>query len=89
MKDPLLLCTKNVHFPYDNKLYKQKDGVAMQSILGPVIAQIFMVDLVKNVVPTLSTHMTQWKRYIDDTTAYIKPSSIDYVLSVLNSFHKI
>ena len=27
-------------------------------------------------------------RYVDDTITYIKPSSIDYVLSVLNSFHK-
>ena len=27
-------------------------------------------------------------RYVDDTITYIKPSSIDYVLSVLSSFHK-
>ena len=47
-----------------------------------------MVDLKKNVIPKLSTHMAKWKRYVDDTTTYIKPSSIDYVLSVLNSFHK-
>ena len=36
----------------------------------------------------LSTQMTKWKRYVDDRIAYIKPSSTDYVLSVLNSFHK-
>ena len=47
-----------------------------------------MVDLKKNVIPKLSTHMAKWKRYVDDTITYIKPSSIDYVLSVLNSFHK-
>ena len=56
--------------------------------LGPVIAGIFMVDLERNVIPKLSTHMTKWKRYVDDTITYIKPSSIDYVLSVLDSFHK-
>ena len=27
-------------------------------------------------------------RYVDDTITYIKPSSLDYVLSVVNSFHK-
>ena len=32
--------------------------------------------------------MTKWKRYVDDTITYIKPISINYVLSVLNSFHK-
>ena len=67
MKDLLLLCTKNVHFFYDNKLYSQKDGVAMRSPLGPVIAGIFTVDLERNVIPKLSIHMTTWKRYVDDT----------------------
>ena len=88
LKDLWLLCAKNVHFSCDNKLYSQKDGVAMASPLGPVIAGIFMVDLERNVILTLSTHMTKWKRYVDDTITYIKPSCIDYVLSVLNSFHK-
>ena len=65
MKDLLLLCTKNVHFSYDNKLYSQKDGVAMGSPLGPLIAGIFMVDLERNVVPKLATHMTEWPSIMD------------------------
>ena len=88
MKDLLLLCTKNIQFAYDNKLYSQKDGVTMGSPLGPAIAGIFMVDLERNVIPKISIHMTKWKRHVDDTITYINPSSIDYVLSVLNSFHK-
>ena len=47
-----------------------------------------MVDLERNVIPNLSTDMTKWKRYVDDTITYIKPSSIDLVLSVLNSLNK-
>ena len=39
-------------------------------------------------IPKLSTHMTKWKRYADDTRTYIKLSSIDYVLSVFNYFHR-
>ena len=81
MKDLLLLCIKIVNISYGNKLYNQKDGV-------PIIAGIFMVDLERNLASKLSTHMTKWKRYVDDTIAYIKPSSIDYVLSVLNSVYK-
>ena len=88
MKDLLLLCTKNVYFSYDNKLYSQMDGVAMGSPLGPVIAGIFMVDLERNMIPKLSTHMLKWKRYVDDTITYMKSSSINYVLPVLNFFHK-
>ena len=58
MDNQLLLCTKNLHFSYDNKLYSQKGGVARGSLLGPVIVGIFMVDLERNVIPKLSTHMT-------------------------------
>ena len=39
-KGHLPLCTKNVHFFYDNKFYSQKDGVAMGSPSGPVITGI-------------------------------------------------
>ena len=67
MTDLLLLCTKNVHFSYDNKLSSQIDGVAMGSPLGPVIVGNFMEDLERNVIPKLSMHMTKWKRYVDDT----------------------
>ena len=42
MKDLLLLCSKNVHFSYDNKLYCQEDGVVMESPLGPVIAHFYV-----------------------------------------------
>ena len=54
---------------------------------SPVIEGIFMVYLDRNVIPTLSTDMTKWTRYVDDTT-YINASSINYVLSVLKSFNK-
>ena len=32
--------------------------------------------------------MSPWKRYVDDTIAVIKLSSIEHVFSVLNSFHQ-
>ena len=88
MKELLLLCTKNAHFTFNNKIYQQCDGVAMGSPLGPVIAGIFMVELVKSLIPDLMEHMSLWKRYVDDTIAVTKLSSIDHVLSILNSFHQ-
>ena len=57
-KELLLLCTKNVHFTFNNKIYQQCDGVAMGSPLGPVIAGIFMVELEKSLIPTLIEHMS-------------------------------
>ena len=35
----LLLCTKNIHFAFNGKLFVQIDGAAMGSPLGPVLAK--------------------------------------------------
>ena len=88
MKKLLLLCTKNVHFTFNNKIYQQCDGVAIGFPLGPVIAGIFMVELERTLLPRLTEYMTPWKRYVDDTIATRKLTSIDHVLMILNAFHK-
>ena len=67
MKELLNLCTQSVHFTFDGNIYVQKDGVAMGSPLGPVLANIFMVELERSVIPTLMDKMTCWTRYVDDT----------------------
>ena len=88
MKKLLLLCTKNVHFTFNNKIYQQCDGVAIGFPLGPVIAGIFMVELERTLLPRLTEYMTPWKQYVDDTIATRKLTSIDHVLMILNTFHK-
>ena len=87
LKNLLEFCTKHVHFSFENVMYKQSDGVAMGSPLGPVLAGIFMVDLETKVLPKLRTSMTAWKRYVDDTIAYIKEKDIDKVLKAINDHH--
>ena len=54
MKELLILCTKNVHFTFNNESYVQVDGVAMGSPVGPVLANIFMVELETSVIPNLT-----------------------------------
>ena len=88
MKQLLTLCTKNVHFTYDNKVYQQNDGVAMGSPLGPVLSGIFMVELENRLVLTLNDSMTLWRRFADDAITFVKNDSIAYILDQLNSFHK-
>ena len=88
MKKLLTSCTKNVHFSFNSEIYIQIDGVAMGSPLGPVIANIFMVELETTLVPKLEDHVKKWKRFVDDTFVYVKNGSDKYYVSALNSFHE-
>ena len=87
MRELLYLCTKNAHFTLNNKTCLQVDGAAMGSPLGPVLANIFVEELERNIIPTLSNDIALWKRYVDDTICFIKLTFINKVLETLNSYH--
>ena len=65
MKQLLTLCTKNVHFTYNNKIYQQNDRIA-------VLSGIFMVELENSLVPTLHESKTLWRCLVDDTITFVK-----------------
>ena len=65
----------------------QVDGVTKGSRLAPILANIFMVELERNLIPILKDHLSCWKRYDDDTICLIKNGSVEHVLSTLNNFH--
>ena len=69
-KEQLLLCTKKVHFAYSNGIIQQNDSVAMGSLLGPELVDIFMVELETSVITTLGRSLLKWKRHVDDTFCY-------------------
>ncbi|CAH8616866.1 unnamed protein product [Schistosoma rodhaini] len=45
IKELLLKCTMNAHFKFNGEIYRQIDGVAMGSPLGPILADIFLAKL--------------------------------------------
>ena len=51
MKELLILCTKNVEFTINNETYILVDGLLMDLPLGPVLANILMVELETSVIP--------------------------------------
>ena len=82
-----LLCSKNVHFCFGGDVYQQNDGVTMGSPLGPVLAGIYMGGLEKNNT-TVTDNISHWRRYVDDTFAFVKKGCVEHVLARLNSFYK-
>ena len=81
MKELLFLCTKNVHFTFNNQIYIQLDDVAMGSPLGPVLANIFMVELETSVIPNLNDKIKLWKRFVDDTFFFSKSEYTNNIIS--------
>ena len=88
MKELLHLCTKNVHFIFDGGIYIQIDRVAIGSPLGPVLANIFMVEHEKILIPKLDKEVKLWRRFVDDTICFAKIDSLNYILLTINSFCK-
>ena len=79
---------KNVHFTFNNKIYIQNDGKAMGSSLGPLLANIFVVELETALIPYLSSKLSSWSRFVDNGICFVKKESIRFVLDTLNNFHK-
>ena len=63
--------------------------MAKGSPLGPVLANIFKVELETLVIPKLTNKVKLWKRFAGDTDCLARSEYIDNILLALNSFNKI
>ena len=66
-------------------MYVQVYGVAMASLLGPVLANIFGTDLEFTTVPSLENYLQHWKRFVDNVFVFFLPDKVGYIASQLNS----
>ena len=60
----------------------------MGSPLGALFANIFMCELENTIIPSLGDKVRHWKRYVDDTFAFIKPNMKLEIQVALNLFHE-
>jgi hypothetical protein len=83
----LLLCTSNVKFQFQNKGYRQIDGIGMGSPLGPLLADIFMASLERKVQDKLD-EICLFRRYVDDILVITSSrQQAEEVMNIFNDLH--
>ena len=75
IKDLLYLCTKNEHFGFNGEIYEHINSVAMGFPLGPIQANIFMVELENIIMPHLENEIKRWNGYVGETICSAKMDS--------------
>ena len=89
LKELILKCTMNVQFRFNGQLYRQIDGVAMGSPLGPILVDIFMAKLENGRLTSMMGQLHFYCRYVDDTFVVCKNTvDIPYLVSVANNAHR-
>ena len=89
-RDLLELATLDNHFFFNKEIYKQVDGVAMGSPLGPTLANVFMSHMEKKWLQECPSNFKPvlYRRYVDDTFLLFNDSShINQFLEFLNTRH--
>ena len=87
----LRLETTESSFISDNKLYKQIDGVAMGSPLGPTLATAFLCHFEKNWLNECPSQFKPvvYKRYVDDIFVLFKSKEhLKLFVNYMNSKHR-
>ena len=84
-KELLLLCSHNTLLTFEDKTYLQCDGVAMGSPVGPLLANIYVNHLEKQ-LRNAPVRIKYYRRYVDDTLVMVDShDDAKKVLDWLNS----
>ena len=68
----LIICLEDTTFKFHEEFYQMTDGLAMGSPISPVVANIFMEDLERNAIATMTDGPRLWLCFVDDTLTILK-----------------
>ena len=81
------MAASSAEFSFDDIMHRQIDGVAMESPLGPALANIFVCYQESKLFPTTSKP-EMYYRYMDDTfVVFSNEDECDHLLHSLNSLY--
>lgn len=88
----LKLCLSQDFFTFNNKYYRQTQGLAMGNPLSPFLSDLFLDNLENKYI--FNNHnkfgkVKAWYRYVDDILAFIdgSPPDIEQILDEMNLIH--
>ena len=67
LKEMLTFCVETTYFGMGSDIYQQEEGLAMDSPLSPVFANIYMEYFKEMALGSTSLKPSMWLSYIDDT----------------------
>ncbi|CAF3570708.1 unnamed protein product [Rotaria socialis] len=90
MKKLLELSVRDAPFRFQNKIYKQIDGVAMGSPLAPILANLWLQKIEQKLNKFSKNRPVIWLRYVDDIFCLFDISEIKVLEfhSKINKWHK-
>ncbi|CAF3703119.1 unnamed protein product [Rotaria socialis] len=90
MKKLLELSVRDAPFRFQNKIYKQIDGVAMGSPLTPILANLWLQKIEQKLNKFSKNRPVIWLRYVDDIFCLFDISEIKVLEfhSKINKWHK-
>ena len=83
LKKLILDTSQKTAFSFNGKIYEQTDGVSMGGSLGPVLANIILIECEKVIVNQLIENniVKFYIRYVDNTLLVLKKKDIDIILN--------
>ena len=89
IKQGLQICLDSTVFSYKKSFFKQTFGIAMDSCIFPIIANLYMEHIAHTAITTFHTPSSFWLRNVNDTFCILDKKHVSGFHSRLNSicFH--
>jgi len=87
-ENAITIILNSTFFMFNDKYYEQIFGLPMGSPLSPVLADLVIQDLEKNIFQNLSTHIPVYYRYVDDIVLAASKYKINDILDSFNAYHE-
>ena len=78
-------CLHNTYFSFQNKFYEQVEGVPMESLDSPIVANLYMECFERKALSSAINPLRAWFRFVDDMWVIQKQAHKQELLDHINS----